>query len=51
MLSIGLDVHLRCSCLCILDGHGKKAKQMTIGGSWAQVRTGLSGGPSNGDAD
>ena len=37
MLSIGLDVHLRCSPLCILDGHGKKVKQMTIRGSSANL--------------
>ena len=37
MWSVGLDVHLRVSTLCILDENGKTVKTMTVRGSWVKL--------------
>jgi transposase len=37
MWYVGLDVHQRMSCVCILDEHGKIVKERRIGGPWADV--------------
>ncbi len=34
MYYVGLDVHARRSSLCILDGHGKRVKQVQVKGDW-----------------
>lgn len=37
MWSVGLDVHLRVSTLCILDENGKTVKTMTVRGGWTKL--------------
>lgn len=34
---VGLDIHLRCCSICILDAEGRTVKQQTIQGPWEQV--------------
>jgi transposase len=37
MLFIGLDVHLKSSSICILDGNGKRVKQLQVRGHTSRV--------------
>src|SRR5689334_12055954 len=37
MWTVGLDVHQRMSCICILDENGKVIKEQKIVASWASV--------------
>jgi len=37
MWSIGLDVQSRSSAVCILDGHGKRVKELNVAGGLARV--------------
>ena len=43
MLYVGLDYHLRTSCLCILDEDGKVVKQQTVRGRAEAVAEELAG--------
>ena len=42
MSSIGIDVHLRKSQVCILDEHGKQVKQTLVRVMHAMLRSGQS---------
>src|SRR4029079_5659052 len=37
MWSVGLDVHQRMSCICILDENGKTIKEVEIIGGWTAL--------------
>ena len=34
---VGLDVHLKHTSICVLDGHGKFVKRLTIRGEWPKI--------------
>ena len=34
---MGLDVHLKHTSVCILDGDGKRVKRLTIRGPWRKI--------------
>ncbi len=38
---VGLDVHLRHTSMCILNGDGKRVKRMKIHGAWSNIVTEL----------
>lgn len=37
MWFVGMDVHLKTTSVCILDGHGRKVKAFTVRGPWKKV--------------
>lgn len=38
MLTVGLDLHMRCFALCVLDRNGKVMREKTLRGGWKELR-------------
>ena len=38
---VGLDVHVKETSVCILDGDGKRVKRLTIRGAWPKIAEAL----------
>jgi hypothetical protein len=34
---VGLGAHWKHTTVCILDGHGKRVKRLTIRGAWPKI--------------